>query len=312
MSALRAEERDHDGLVDVAGDLLHVRRRRGRGPTVVLCSALATVCADWDLVLAALPGIDVVGYDRPGTGHSPPPDPPWPAGPPATLHEEVRRVAHLGPAVGASPPYVVVGHSSGGLIAQAFARLHPELIAGLLLLDSSTAQPAPAPRAAALRHRIRSALARTPLPELTGPGWRRLLVWAQTVHAPDPLPPQDRRRLYGTHGARGVLAELDGFDDAAAALAELERTSPLPRVPVVVLAAARTGRPWRRRNTAALRDQAELARRLGASIFRPVEDSAHLIPLDRADVVAEEIRRLVGEGQDRAAHGEERPWRRGR
>jgi pimeloyl-ACP methyl ester carboxylesterase len=293
-------------LVDVAGQHLHVRRQEGRTPTVVLCSALGTVCTDWDAVLALLPDLDVVVFDRPGTGHSPPATPPWPQAAAATLHEEVERVADVAAAVGAVPPYVVVGHSSGGLYAQAFARLHAEHTAGVVLIDTSASQPPPSPAAAALRHRVRTTLARTPLPQLTGAAGRRGLVWAQTVRGRDPLGPAGRRQVYGTReGAHGVLAELDGFDGAAAELAELERSHPFPPVPTTVLTAASTGRPWPRRDRSWIREQQELARSLAADHV-VVENAAHLIPLDRPDAVAREIGRTVRAVQD------ETPWPRGR
>lgn len=293
-------------LVDVAGQSLHVRRQRGRTPTVVLASALGTVCTDWDGVLALLSDVDVVVYDRPGTGHSPPEQPPWPQAAAATLHEEVRRLAEVGPALGAAPPYVVVGHSSGGLYAQAFARLHPDRTAGVVLIDTSTALPPPSPRVAALRHRLRTTLAGTPLPQAFGPPGRRALVWAQTVRGSDPLRPAERRQIYGTRqGAHGVMAELDGFDDAAAELAELERSHPFPAVPTTVLTAASTGRPWPHRDRSWIREQQELAAALAAEHV-VVDDAAHLVPLDRPDAVAREISRTVATVQD------EIPWRRGR
>ena len=293
-------------LVDVAGQPLHVRRRQGSTPTVILCAALGSVCTDWDAVLALVPDVDAVVFDRPGTGHSPPPRPPWPRAAPATLHVEVQRLAEIGPAVGADPPYVVVGHSSGGLHAQAFARLHPDRTAGVLLLDASTAQSPPSPAAAAGRHRIRSVLAGTPLPQLFGPVGRRALVWAQTVRGRDPLSPAERRRIYGTRqGAHGVMAELDGFDAAAAELAELERSHPFPAVPTTVLTAASTGRPWPRRDRSWVREQQELARSLAAEHV-VVDDAAHLIPFDRPDAVAREIGRTVAAVQDGT------PWPRGR
>lgn len=293
-------------LVDVAGQPMHVRRQHGRTPTVVLCSALGTVCTDWDAVVALLPDVDVVVYDRPGTGHSPQTRPPWPQAAPSTLRQEVEWLAGVGPAVGAGPPFVVVGHSSGGLYAQAFARLHPEQTAGVLLIDSSTAQPSPRPAIAAVRHRLRTALARTPLPQLLGPAGRRALVRAQTVRGSDPLPPADRRRVYGTReGAHGVMAELDGFDDAAAELAELERRHPFPAVPTTVLTAASTGRPWPRRDRTWVREQQRLAGSLAAEHV-VVENSAHLIPLDRPDAVARQIGRTLAAVQDGT------PWPRGR
>lgn len=293
-------------LIDVAGQRMHVRRQEGRTPTVVLCSALGTVCTDWDAVLALLPDADVVLFDRPGTGHSPQTRPPWPRTAPATLEEEVQWLAAVGPAVGAAPPYVLVGHSSGGLYAQAFARWHPDQTAGVVLVDASASQPARSRAGSAARHRIRTSLARTPLPQLLGPVNRRVLVWAETVQAHDPLPTAERRRIYGTReGAHGVLAELDGFDAAAAELSELERCGPFPAVPATVLTAACTGRPWPRAARSWVREQQELARLMGARHV-VVENSAHLIPLDRPDAVAEEIGQVLRAVQDGT------PWPRGR
>lgn len=301
MATLRAAE-----LVDVAGARLHAYRRPGASPTVVLCSALGLVCSDWDAVLASLEGADVVVFDRPGIGHSPLPSPGWPDAPPATLAEEVARVAAVGPAVGAAPPYVVVGHSSGGLYAQAFARLHPADTAGVVLLDASGAAPPPSTAGARIRHTVRASLARTPLPGWFGPGGRRAAVWAQTVGGDDPLDRQERRRVYGTpHGARGVLAELDAFDAAAAALQALERTHPLPPVPVRVVTAASTGRPWPRRDGAWVREQAQLARALDAE-HRVIDDAAHLLTHDRPEAVAREIGQVLRAVQDGAS------WLQGR
>jgi pimeloyl-ACP methyl ester carboxylesterase len=303
----REEDRVEDGFVDLEGQRVHVRRRPGRGPLVVLSSALGAVCTDWDPVVALLPGVDVVAYDRPGIGHSAPLEPLWPRGAPATLEDEVARVAALGPALGVPPPYLLVGHSSGGLVAQAFARLHPCETAGLVLVDASTAQPLPPRALSALRHALRARLAGTPLPQWIGPGARRMLVWAETVAGDDPMDAAERRRLYGSaEGARGVMAELDGFDAAAADLAELERRCPLPPIPVSVLTAARSGRPLRRRQPSWLREQDQLARSL-RTVFRPVDDSAHLMPFDRPDAVAEEVRRVHRAGQDGRAAERDRP-----
>lgn len=310
MTRPREENRVDDGFVDLGGSRVHMRRRRGQGPLVALCSALGTVCRDWDRVIDLLPGVHVVVYDRPGIGHSPHLDPPWPRSAPPSLADEVARVAALGVALDVPPPYVLVGHSSGGLVAQGFARLHPRETAGLVLIDTSTAQPLPPRALAALRHAVRAGIARTPLTQWTGPAIWRLVVWAQTVSGADPLGRAERRGLYGSDaGARGVLAELDGFDAAADELADLERRCPLPPVPATVLTAARTGGPLRHRRRGWLREQEELARSMSA-VFRPVEDSAHLMLFDRPDAVAEEIRRVLAAGQDGRATERDRPWPR--
>lgn len=278
------------GLLEVAGRLLHVRRHRGQGPAVVLCSALGAVCSDWDAVVSQLRGADVVVFDRPGTGHSPPPSPAWPHATPPTLDDGVRLIADVCESVGAPPPYVLVGHSVGGLYAQAYARTNPHRTAGLVLVDSSLPRPESDGRRTG---RLRSALRHTPVPGLLGPPARRLLVWTQTHHGTDPLPPAECRAIYRSSAVlRSILAELDGFDAAARQLAGLTAV-PLPRVPITVVAAGSTGRPGRRCDSASLREQADLAHLLGAGLFRQLDDAAHLVPLDRPDAVAKEIQGVL-------------------
>jgi pimeloyl-ACP methyl ester carboxylesterase len=77
----------------------------------------------------------VCTYDRAGDGLSDarPPSPRLPTG--AT---QARELQALLTAAGVSAPYVVVGHSYGGMVAREFARLHPGDTAGLVLLDASS------------------------------------------------------------------------------------------------------------------------------------------------------------------------------
>ena len=50
----------------------------------------------------------------------------------ATIVAELRALLS---ARGVRPPYLLVGHSAGGLYMQLFARLHPDEVAGLVLVD---------------------------------------------------------------------------------------------------------------------------------------------------------------------------------
>src|SRR5262249_18507447 len=53
----------------------------------------------------------------------------------ATQATELHTLLH---AIGASGPFVYVGHSYGGMIARAFAATYPDETAGLVLLDASS------------------------------------------------------------------------------------------------------------------------------------------------------------------------------
>jgi pimeloyl-ACP methyl ester carboxylesterase len=72
----------------------------------------------------------VCGYDRPDApaSHSDPT-------PIRTAQEVVDDLRALLAAAGEPGPYVLVGHSLGGLYVQLFAYRHPDEVAGLVLVD---------------------------------------------------------------------------------------------------------------------------------------------------------------------------------
>jgi len=105
------------------------------GPTVVLEAGLDTGGDTFSSLAARVAGTTrVCTYDRAGIGASPalaPSDPdPWPGSSADALAEALA-------AEGEEPPYVVLGWSYGGMVAQAFATRHPDLTSGLVLEDSS-------------------------------------------------------------------------------------------------------------------------------------------------------------------------------
>jgi pimeloyl-ACP methyl ester carboxylesterase len=105
--------------------------RSGTGsPTIVLQSGLGDGQNTWSSILPALERATAVfAYDRPGYGKSEstarPRDP-------CSIAEELHQLLQ---ASGIAPPYLLVGHSIGGLYQYAFARRYPDDVAGLVLLD---------------------------------------------------------------------------------------------------------------------------------------------------------------------------------
>lgn len=73
----------------------------------------------------------VFAYNRLGTGGSDNPDQPQSA---TVIVETLRKLLQKN---ALSPPYILVGHSAGGLYANLFARQHPQEVAGVVLVDSS-------------------------------------------------------------------------------------------------------------------------------------------------------------------------------
>jgi pimeloyl-ACP methyl ester carboxylesterase len=119
-------------LIDVGGYKLHISCTGSGSPTVILEAGLgqpAAMMSGW-----IQPGVATVTrvcvYDRAGMGWSEPAETPRDGVAIATdLHTLLSRAEIDG-------PYVLAGHSSGGVYVQVFAAQYPDEVAGLVLLDS--------------------------------------------------------------------------------------------------------------------------------------------------------------------------------
>ena len=121
-------------LVSVDGHPMHlqVRAPDSGGPTVVLEAGMGSFSPNWYWVQEELaPTIRSVAYDRAGLGWSRRSRRQRDA---QTIAIELRDALRI---AGIAPPYVLAGHSFGGLPVRAFADLYPELTAGLVLVDAS-------------------------------------------------------------------------------------------------------------------------------------------------------------------------------
>jgi pimeloyl-ACP methyl ester carboxylesterase len=117
-------------LVDVGGHRLHLHCTGSGGPTVVLDAALGGSSVSWSLVQPAVAAFTgVCSYDRAGFGWSEPGPMPRTAG---RIADELHVLLHR---AGVEPPYVLVGHSFGGLVMRIFANRYREDTRALLLVD---------------------------------------------------------------------------------------------------------------------------------------------------------------------------------
>ncbi|MFF0728780.1 alpha/beta fold hydrolase [Streptomyces sp. NPDC004134] len=127
--------RDAPGeLLTVAGRTVHVlpRNSAADGPSVVFENGLAAPATQWGWVQRGLdPRTPSAAYDRPGIGWSDAADRPQGPDEAADVLAETLRT------LGLKPPYVLVGHSIGGLLVRTFARRHPELTGGLVFVDAT-------------------------------------------------------------------------------------------------------------------------------------------------------------------------------
>ena len=105
----------------------------GRGkPSVVLINGSGGPIEGWHKIFAAMSEkTTTFAYNRPGLGRSTNPTRPQTV---STMVEDLRNLIL---AVGIPRPWVLVGHSFGGLIANLFARLHPTDVAGIVMLEAT-------------------------------------------------------------------------------------------------------------------------------------------------------------------------------
>ena len=144
-------------LVDVGGYRMHMLAEgdAGDGPTVIwIPGGHAQGLALHHLHAALRDETRSILFDRPGTGWSDP-------GPfPRRTATEADELATLLERAGEEGPFVLAGHSYGGLLAANYARRYPERTAAVVLLDASPPDAfiyAPAYGAAALDGLVRDA-----------------------------------------------------------------------------------------------------------------------------------------------------------
>lgn len=122
-------------LVDANGRAMRVQsmgleRRRPGSPVVVFEAGATNALEAWGGVLAQVAAsAPVIAYDRAGLGQSE-----WDGVTPTPRHVATR-LRLLLQQIRVDPPYVLVGHSWGGMLARYFAGFYPSEVAGLVLVD---------------------------------------------------------------------------------------------------------------------------------------------------------------------------------
>jgi pimeloyl-ACP methyl ester carboxylesterase len=120
-------------LFDVGGYRLHLSCIGTGTPTVILESGLGGSSPLWSRIATATASTTrICSYDRAGTGWSD--SAPGPRDSVAIAADLHRLLAVAGEA----GPYVLVGHSTGGIYAMTYASRYPEQVAGMVLLDSAS------------------------------------------------------------------------------------------------------------------------------------------------------------------------------
>src|SRR5215213_9253625 len=223
-------------LVNVGGYSLHINCVGEGSPTVILESALGAMSAHWVRVQQVLAKTTrVCAYDRAGMGWSE-------SGPEPRDASQISSELHtLLKGADTEAPYVLVGHSYGGLYARMYAARYPNQVAGEVLVDSShPEQFTRSPEGRAMYEQARRLGAILPL--LT-----RLGVIRLTNHFPahPDLPPQQRAQIEAFNSStQHVATTVEEFRATPETNAQVRSTQSLGDKPLAVVSAGDKSSSW--------------------------------------------------------------------
>lgn len=281
-------------LIDVGGYKLHINCQGQGYPTVLLEAGNNDFSVIWSTVQPEIARFTrVCAYDRAGFGWS------EKSPHPRTVETMVGELHTLLMHANIEGPYVMVGHSFGGIIVRSFARRYPDLVSGIVLVDSAHEEQAirvPALAMAARQitgqFRVLSAMNRLGLLALS----------------PEQIPD---RGLKGDalNQYRAVLATTDYFDAAAIESETIYadmvkepgiKLSPLKVLPLIVLS---RGMPEPLPGASALENQQyeftwkdmqkELLGLSSTSEQEIAVNSGHYIQLQQPDLVIGAVREIL-------------------
>ena len=289
-------------LVDVGGYMMHINCTGQGSPTVILDAGWAEFSVAWAQVQPEVAkSTRVCSYDRAGYGWSEPsPDP-------RTANTEVEELHTLLVNADVQGPYVLVGHSLGGLLVRVYAHNYPDEVVGMVLVDSTHEEQdirlsAAVPKFSEVQKRgneqMYGQFRMFALMSSTG-----LMALAQQS-IPDPGLPKDAFAQY-----RAALATGGYFETGIAEMNALEemltkgramRITSFGNMPLIVLYAGRwqPGSDFTDAENKQLRDvflamQSELAALSSEGKQIIAEQSGHNIQNDQPDLVIDAVREIV-------------------
>ena len=247
-------------LIDVGGHKLHINCTGTGSPTVVLEPGLGEPSTNMAWIAPDVATTTrVCVYDRAGRGWSEDAPAPQDGVQVATdLHTALDRAGEHG-------PYVLAGHSAGGLYVLNFARLYPNGVAGVVLLDSMSPHQYTAIDGWSTfyeMYRRASAL----LPSLSRFGLGRVMY--SNAYGDLPATARDEERAF-LATPRDARSARDEFSQIRKTMTEAQSLTTLGDRPLVVLTAMKDAQGgW-------MAAQDELAALSTNSVHRMVADADH-------------------------------------
>lgn len=267
-------------LVPVGEHRLHLNCQGSGLPAVILDSGLGGSSLEWSRVQPILArNHRVCAYDRAGYGWSE-------GGPlPRTSERIVFELNALLRNAAIPPPFILVGHSFGGLNVRLYASYFPDQVAGLVLVDAAHEDQFD-------KMAMRGDLGSLPV------GGNFFLTSVPDV--PHNLPAsvyglaREMNAQYKTH--RAFRGELSAFRVSAA---QIKQATVSDAIPVAVLTRGR--RVWpdtdagERMEIAWRELQIDLVRNGRVSRHIVAERSGHYVHLDQPELIGDAVRWVAGE-----------------
>jgi pimeloyl-ACP methyl ester carboxylesterase len=263
-------------LIDAGGFRMHLDCTGTGSPAVILEGGFVNSWLEWEKIQPALARTtQVCSYDRAGLGWS------EPSNTPRTSQNMADELRTLLKNAGVAGPYVLVGHSYGGLNVTLYAAEHPEEVAGVILIDSinpdNVLWDAPGTWKESFRMWLYGTTAPFGIPRLLG-------------HCP--VGPQSCRAYAKTYAAM-----RDGRTESAAIV---RSHGGLGSLPLVVIAhdpefypRFSPGPERQKFELEWQREQENLTHLSTRSQFLVAKDSGHSIPDLNPPVVIEAVRKMV-------------------
>ena len=261
-------------LVDVGGYRLHINCTGNGSPTVVIVAGAGDWSTTWGVVQPEVAKTTrVCSYDRPGLGWSD-------AGPrPGDAAQSARELHTMLQNANVPGPYVMVGHSLGGLIVRVFAHDYASEVLGVVLVDSMNPKQVTPSQSnfLALVYSLQAAFARV--------GGGQLLMKLPGIL---PAMPPNEEAYWPQYTRPGSLqASAREFQRLPASAAEAAAVKSFGDLPLIVLTAKLNDNPgwpeW----------QTELLQLSSNSQHLFAENSGHNIQAEQPEVAVGAILKMV-------------------
>jgi len=298
-SKLAAEHPAPGQLVNVGGYKMHLHCIGQGSPTVIMDAGASDFSVTWSAVQSEIgEAVRVCSYDRAGFGWSEPN--PNDSRTSETMVSELNTLLSNADIEG---PYILVGHSFGGMNMRLYAQRHPEKVVGLVLVDSTyEVQSLEVQKLyqEVYQHVLGEYRVVSVLKSLG-------LLALSPEDIPDPGLPVDAQAQYrailaSTDHVETMIAELDAIEASFEEVREAKITS-LGDLPLVVLSAEHSDLPFlseaqnQQMSQAWKGMQAELATQSSNSKQIFAKQSGHYIQLEQPQRVIDAIRQIVSMAQ---------------